>query len=97
MSVSSHTEYWAGPSLSHSWNTGQNWPTQLGFYSLDGLVWVWFRVGFPVFALVHALCFGDLHVFFFSCSFDVHVLLLWVGSLILGLMWLLGLFLDLRR
>ena len=27
----------------------------LGFYSLDGLVWVWFRVGFPVFALVHAL------------------------------------------
>ena len=27
----------------------------LGFYSLDGLVWVWFRVGFPVFALIDAL------------------------------------------
>ncbi|XP_030931083.1 subtilisin-like protease SBT1.6 [Quercus lobata] len=27
----------------------------LGFYSLDDLVWVWFRVGFPVFALVDAL------------------------------------------
>ena len=27
----------------------------LGFYSLDGLVWVLFRVGFPVFALVDAL------------------------------------------
>ena len=29
--------------------------------------------------------------------FDVHVLLFWVCSLILGLMSLLGLFLDLRR
>ena len=46
----------------------------LGFYSLDGLVWVWFRVGFPVFALIDALWFADVHVFFFplliwcSCS-----------------------------
>ena len=37
----------------------------LGFYSLDGLVWVWFCVGFPVFALVDSLWFGDVHVFFF--------------------------------
>ena len=37
----------------------------LGFYSLDGLVWVWFRVGFPVFALIDALSFADVHVFFF--------------------------------
>ena len=27
----------------------------LGFYYLDGLVWVWFHVGFLVFALVHVL------------------------------------------
>ena len=27
----------------------------LGFYSLDDLVWVWFRVGFPGSALVVAL------------------------------------------
>ena len=32
MSVSSHTEYWAGPFLSHSWNTGQNWPTHTLLY-----------------------------------------------------------------
>ena len=37
----------------------------LGIYSLDALVWVWFCVGFPVFALVHALWFADVHVFFF--------------------------------
>ena len=52
----------------------------LGFYSLDGLVWVLFCVGFPVFALVDALGFGDVHVFFFFpvglmfMFFDVHAL-----------------------
>ena len=29
MFVSPHTGYWAGPFPSHSWNTGQNWPTQV--------------------------------------------------------------------
>ena len=64
----------------------------LGFYSLDGLVWVWFRVGFPVFSLVDALWFGNVHVFFFFPIglmfkfFDVHALWLWVCSLILGLL-----------
>ena len=78
----------------------------LGFYSLDGLVWVWFRVGFPVFSLVDALWFGNVHFFFFPIGlmfmfFDVHALWLWVCSLILGLLfdsgfdvvaglWLLG-------
>ena len=56
----------------------------LGFYSLYGLVWEWFHVGFPVgflvFALVHVLYFGDVHVFFFFpmglmfMFFDVHAL-----------------------
>ena len=69
----------------------------LGFYSLDGLVWVWFCVGFPVTALVDALWFGNIHVFFFFSPiglmfmfFDVHALWLWICSLILGLMSLLG-------
>ena len=73
----------------------------LGFYSLDGLVWVWFHVIFlclllfTLFDLVMFMFFFPVGLMFMF--FDVRVLLFWVCSLILGLMSLLGLFLDLRR
>ena len=65
------------------------------------ILWmVWFGCGFVwVFLCLLLLMLFDLVMFmffFFSYRFDVHVLLFWVCSLILGLMSLLGLFLDLR-
>ena len=38
-----------------------------------------------------------MFIFFFSCGFDVHVLLFWVFSLILHLMSLLSLFLVFKK
>ena len=67
----------------------------LGFYSLDNLVWVWFRVGFPMFALIDALWFGNVHVFFFfqlvwcSCSLTLGLPFDSGFDVVAGL-WLLG-------
>ena len=46
----------------------------LGFYSLDGLVWVLFHVGFLCLLLLMLFDLVMFMVFFFSCRFDVHVL-----------------------
>ena len=68
------------------------------------ILWmVWFGSGFVwvflwVFLCLPLFMFFDLVKFiFFSCGFDVHVLLFWVFSLILGLMSLLGLFLGSKK
>ena len=53
MSVSSHTEYWAGPSLSHSWNTGQNWPTQYIYMYL-----------FIVYLIYTVLIYCNIHIIY---------------------------------
>ena len=52
-----------------------------------------------IFLFLHLFMLFDLvmFMFFFPYRFDVHILLFWVCSLILGLMSLLCLFFDLRR